>query len=109
MRKFFLALAFIAPIVSAPAAAQSMTDGIGVTVRTGDLDLSNPSEQARLDRRVEYAIERACRIGARDTDSRRAEAACRADLAERFAPRIELAIRDANATRLASLDLNPDA
>ena len=109
MRKIFIALAPIAAAVSAPAMAQDPAESVTITIQTNDLDLTDAADQARLDSRVDRAISRACRVGGRDADARRAEAACRADLADTIAPQIEVAILDANATRFASLDLNPGA
>ena len=109
MRKIFIALAPLAAAIAAPAVAQDPATSITISVQTDDLDLSDANDQDRLDRRIENAIERACRTGGRDRDARRAEAACRADLQQTVSPSVELAIAEANAARFASLDLNPGA
>ncbi|RJY08509.1 UrcA family protein [Aurantiacibacter aquimixticola] len=109
MRKTFIAIAAASAIFAAPAAAQDAAEDVTIAVQTDDLDLTDTADQDRLDARVETAIRQACRSGGRDLTSRRVEAACRNALADSIAPRVELAIIDANAPRLAALDLEPGA
>lgn len=109
MRKTLIAFASIAALMATPAAAQELAGDVTITVQTDDLDLSAAADQARLDNRVENAIRRACRDGSVGIDARRAQAACRAALAETFAPQVEVAIMDASEERFAALELTPGA
>ncbi|WP_271077805.1 UrcA family protein [Aurantiacibacter sp. MUD61] len=106
MRKTLIALAAVATAIAAPAAAQDASDNVTISVETGDLDLTTAAGQESLENRIENAINRACRSGGRDMDSRRAEAACRSTLSEAFAPRVELAITDAQSDRYAALEIS---
>jgi UrcA family protein len=91
MMTLFLAAALIG---SAPAAAQTETNSIGVT--TADLDLSQATDVAKLDRRLGLAVRRVC--GAADENSLAAwgaVTACRLEAAARIAPQRDLAIAEA--------------
>lgn len=104
MRKTLIAIASVAAFLAAPAAAQADNETVSITVQTSDLDLTDSSDRVRLDRRIETATSRACRNGGRDLSSLRAEAACRADLADSLARQAEVAIINANEEHLASND-----
>ncbi|MGB3167375.1 MAG: UrcA family protein [Alteraurantiacibacter sp.] len=109
MRKTFIALAAAATVFAAPAMAADPADSVTISIQTNDLDLGTVEGQDRLENRIDTAIRRACQSGGRDLASRRAEAACRDALGERFAPVVEVAIVDAQATRLAAIDTEPHA
>lgn len=94
---------------SVPAAAQSQQEEVTVEVRLNGLDLSHAADQQRLDERVNYAIRRACRVDARDAESRRVQRACEQNLTEALAPRVELAINEARREYLAAIEANPGA
>ena len=104
MLKITSAIIAVAVIASAvPAVAQTHGENVTAKVRIGDLDLADATDQVRLDKRVEHAIRRACRSGGFDHKSRRQETACRQNLTEVFAPRVELAIVRAREVHLAAI------
>ncbi|MES2442020.1 MAG: UrcA family protein [Pseudomonadota bacterium] len=89
MIRFTLALAALA--TAAPALASDPAAKTA-TIRTADLDLSNPADARTLNRRVAGATEAVCGsyAGARDGAEERI-AACRADVARQLAPRLAAA------------------
>ena len=95
-------------LATVPAAAQNQAEAVTVEVHTEDLNLARSADQARLDKRVEQAIRRACRTGGLEMESRQQEAACRAGLSE-ACPAVELAIADARSIQLAAIKTNPGA
>ncbi|RPF70314.1 UrcA family protein [Aurantiacibacter spongiae] len=109
MRRLSIALAAASIVLAGPALAGPATDAVTIDVRTSDLDLTDSADQARLDRRIDTAIDQACRTGGRDLSSRRAESACRAALKDAATPGVELAITRANTRHFATLDLDPGA
>ncbi len=79
----------IAPIALAlsTAAVAAPDAGRAITVETSDLNLTTTAGQERLDRRISTAVRAACRINARDLNSRLIENECR-----------EVALAEAKAT-----------
>ena len=109
MRKTLIALAAASTIFAAPAMAADPADSVTISVQTDDLDLTTEAGQDALENRVDRAIERVCRTGGRDIASRRAEAQCRSNFAEDFAPSVELAIAEAQEQRFAAINIEPAA
>ena len=61
MKKMITLAAFAAAFLVAPAQAQSgSAQPASLSVEYSDLDLSNPADVRRLDRRIEIAAEQAC-------------------------------------------------
>ena len=83
----FAAVATLAALAFAPAiaAAQGIEDSVTVSVPAADLDLANPVDRARLDRRIAVAARRACDTGTRGISANRLERACIASLTARSA------------------------
>ncbi len=106
MRKTLIAFATAATLIAAPAAAETGSETVTITVQTSDLDLSDVADQDRLNNRIDTAISRACRSGGRDLASRRAEAACVDSLSEVAAPQVALAISEAASRNYAALEFS---
>lgn len=64
-RSILLATSLIAASAT-PAIANAEVEAISATVTARDLDLSNPTDRARLDRRIGIAIRRLCAQDGRD-------------------------------------------
>jgi UrcA family protein len=77
MLKSILIAAAVAASI-APVAATAGQQDINRTVNVSDLDLSNPADRARAERRINAAVRSLCEgNGARSVAARTAEAACR--------------------------------
>jgi len=91
MSKFHLLSALLAAALVAPATAEDGAEAASVVVQTGDLDLTNPAHQRRLNRRVQAAIGVICGSPGRDLTAAQDAIACRrlarakADTQVRFA------------------------
>ena len=105
MHKIFASAFAVAALAAATPALAQTTEAVTVSVETQDLDLTAAADQEKLNDRIETAILRACRPDGRDAIAMRASRVCRSSLADAFAPRVELAIAEAGAVRLASIDL----
>jgi UrcA family protein len=104
MLKTLILSASLALAAAVPAAAADRDDS--AQVRIDDLDLANPSDQQRLDRRVSAAARRICATGARNLAAITAENRCIALALESAAPQAERAIALARSNRrLAQIDL----
>jgi UrcA family protein len=83
LKSIIAPVAVAAAIVAAitPAAASAGTrEAASITVDVRDLDLTQPADRARADRRVNAAIRSLCNAtGERGVAARNAEAACRAE------------------------------
>jgi UrcA family protein len=91
MKTLFLAAALVA---AAPAAAETETNSIEVTI--ADLDLAQAKDVARLDRRLGVAIRRVCGTpDDRSLAAMLAVTACRLDAGARVSPQRDLAIAEA--------------
>lgn len=102
--KTILAIAALALTAAAvPAHAESAPS---ISIRFGDLDLSSAAGQARLDGRINSAVNRACLTGSRDLAATGAERSCRAELAHKV--RASIALNRSNV-RVAAIPANPGA
>lgn len=111
MTKTFTALALsLAALVGTNGSVLAQTaDRVTISVATADLDLASPADRARLETRLNSAIDRVCRSAGRDADALRAERLCRVQFRAEAQDRVDVAIAQANATRLAALPVNPGA
>jgi UrcA family protein len=104
MLKTLILSASIALAAAVPAAAVDSDER--VAVRIDDLDLANPNDQQRLDRRVSAAARRICVDGERGVLAMQREQRCIALALESAAPQAERAIALAQRNqRLARIDL----
>ena len=92
-------IAIAAALLAAPAVAHASDEVPSYTVKTGDLALTTEAGIARLDARIEYAAKSMCFTGGRDSQSLRAEAACRKDVIDSNAAAARLAVAKANARK----------
>ena len=91
---------FALVLASAPALAQPPS----ATVRTADLDLATPTGVARLDRRIDHAVEEICGTAvAADLDGLAAIGRCRAETMKSVSGRRAMLI--AHAGRPAAIAL----
>lgn len=93
-------VAIAAALLTAPAIAYASDEVPSYTVETRDLALTTEAGIARLDARIEYAAKSMCYTGSRDSQSLRAEAACRKDVIESNAAAVRLAVANANARKI---------
>jgi UrcA family protein len=78
MFKTIITAATIATALVPAAATAAPRDEASVRVDVSDLDLSQPADRARADRRINAAVRSLCYTsGARSVSTRNAEAACR--------------------------------
>ncbi len=94
----FSAIALVAatPVVAASRSA----DAIGISVFTGDLDLTTNAGQSALQDRVDRATDTICRLnGSRDLRARLLITDCKTRLAQGVAPEVEGAIARAYETK----------
>ena len=84
MKKMITLAAFAAALLVAPAQAQSgSAQPASLTVEYSDLDLSNPADVRRLDRRIEIAARTACGpTSSSDPKGMREVRRCRAQASE---------------------------
>ena len=105
-------IAIAAALLAAPAVAHASDEAPGYTVETRDLALTTEAGIARLDARIEYAAKSMCFTGGRDSQSLRAEAACRKDVIDSNAAAVRLAVANANAAKVrvaATVSSHPGA
>lgn len=103
MTKTFVIAAAALAALATPAAAANVPQA---KVDVSDLDLSQPADQKKLDRRIDNAARRACRMTGFDAETRRIERECRLAMIENAAPQIQLAIAKARTDRFATIDLD---
>lgn len=79
MMKSLLSTAAILAAIAAPVAASTTPDDVtSIAVDVRDLDLSQPADRARADRRVNAAVRSLCETsGQRTLAARTAEAECK--------------------------------
>ncbi|MBX7457309.1 UrcA family protein [Qipengyuania sp. 1NDH17] len=106
MKKTFAFAAAALAVIATPAAAK---DAPSVSVATADLDLTQSVDQEKLERRIENAARRACRLGGFDAETRRAERECRLAMAKNAAKKVELAIAAARSGRFALIKFDGNA
>lgn len=79
-----------------------------VKVSFADLDLSRSNHVAQLERRVERAADKLCRVGERGLGTQEYSAACKADVLASTAPAVDRAVASARSgtVELAALRLS---
>jgi UrcA family protein len=104
--RFTFAIAALA-IGTAPAFAAS--DPVTAEIAVADLDLSNPQDQARLDRRVESAARQICHSGLRASAARAGELRCIETVLASAKPQVEMALANARKeVRIANIRVSQD-
>lgn len=103
MKKTFALAAAALAVIATPAIAGEAPE---ISVPTADLDLTQDADQAKLERRIDNAARRACRLGGFDTATRKAERECRLAFMENAASEMEVAIADARAARFATIAID---
>lgn len=103
MKKTTVLAAAAFAAIATPLAAEDLPSA---SVRIADLDLSQEADRGKLDRRIDNAARRMCRVEARDAEARKAERACRLAVEADAAPKVELAIAKARSERFAAIDLD---
>lgn len=99
MRMLLTAAAFVALFVAPLVAGQAEAQGTQVTVGYADLDLSDPADVAKLDRRIRAAAQAACgKPSAADLEAQNDLARCRADAQARAALQRSQAMAKASAS-----------
>ena len=77
-----------------------------VSVDVTDLDLTRSADQEKLERRIDHAVSRVCRLGGFDAETRRAERECRLATIENADKQVDLAIAKARTEQLATIDID---
>lgn len=106
MNKTFALAAAAFAAIATPAMAGDIPTA---TVNIADLDLTQRDDQRRLESRVETVARQICRTASFDAVSRKLERECRAAVTADAAPKIAFAIAAARETRLATIELGPNA
>ena len=94
-----------AALFAIPSAAMAQ-DAPTATVKTADIDLTTSAGQAKLDKRVDQAIRRMCRVDGFDAYMLRQQADCRLAAKANAAPKVAYAIEAARTQRFASIDID---
>lgn len=81
-------------------------DAPSATVNITDLDLSTKAGQDKLDKRMDQAIRRMCRVDGYDAELRRQETACRLAATADAAPKVAYVIDAARSQRFAAIELD---
>ena len=102
MKKTLLIAAAFAAVPSI-AVAQ---DAPSATVAVADLDLTTSAGQAKLDKRIDQAIRRMCRVDGFDAFMLRQQADCRLAAKANAAPKVAFAIEAARTQRFAAIELD---
>jgi UrcA family protein len=108
----FASLALAAALASAPALAAPAPDGMSMTVRFGDLDLSTDAGAAALHSRIRYAASAVCGgdVDQRDLGRVSIVNACRKVAMASAEPQMQMALADARSGRqLAANDMKVTA
>ena len=81
-------------------------DAPTATVKTADIDLTTSAGQAKLDKRIDHAIRRMCRVDGFDAYMLRQQDDCRLAAKANAAPKVAYAIEAARTQRFASIDID---
>ena len=103
MKKTFACAAAALAAIAAPAIAHEVPS---VSVDVNDLNLTQSADQEKLERRIDNAARRACRLGGFDAETRRAERECRLAIIENADEQVELAIAKARTEHFATIDID---
>ena len=112
--KKYLAIAVVAAAaavvgVQSAHAAEASPDAVQVAIPTDDLQLAQPADQHRLDRRIAAAARDLCATGSRSARMLRMERACRSDVLDSARPQVRMAIAAARAGQPARIALRFDS
>ena len=103
MKKTFAFAAAALAAIAAPAMAHEVPS---VSVDVTDLDLTQSADQEKLERRIENAARRACRLGGFDAETRRAERECRLAIIENAEEQVDFAIATARTEHFATIEID---
>ena len=103
MNKTFAIAAAALAALATPAIAH---DSLSVSVDVTDLDLTQDADREKLERRIDNAARRACRLGGFDAETRRAERECRLAIIENADEQVDLAIAKARSEHFATIRLD---